>query len=267
MALGCQAEALGEAGLWWSPGVRGGGADCCPLLHRVSPGSLTFVSHPCWQTCHPMLSLHRRQTPEEWRIGLGAGPEERGLKKLILHGAYTHLEGGYDVALLLLAQPMTLGPSLQPLCLPYADHYLPDGEHGWILGLAQGADTSFPQTVPVTLLEPRACSRLHATLESDGIPILPGMVCTSVVGEPPHCEQSGSQRARASTQPLATSATCSCLGVIESHPVSPKPWQGLSGAPLVYKPSPPMRTGSAAWTGSSILQRSQSPRLEAAWPT
>lgn len=49
-------------------------------------------------------------------------------------------------------------------------------------------DTSFPQTVPVTLLEPRACSRLHATLESDGIPILPGMVCTSVVGEPPHCE-------------------------------------------------------------------------------
>lgn len=55
-------------------------------------------------------------------------------------------------------------------------------------------DTSFPQTVPVTLLEPRACSRLHATLESDGIPILPGMVCTSVVGEPPHCEVSPSPK-------------------------------------------------------------------------
>uniref|UniRef100_A0A452QXX9 Serine protease 53 n=1 Tax=Ursus americanus TaxID=9643 RepID=A0A452QXX9_URSAM len=130
-----------------------------------------------------------RQTPEEWSIGLGAGPEERGLKQLILHGAYTHPEGGYDVALLLLAQPVTLGPSLRPLCLPYSDHHLPDGERGWVLGLPrQGAGAGTPQTVPVTLLGPRACSRLHATLGSDSVPILPGMVCTSVVGEPPHCE-------------------------------------------------------------------------------
>ncbi|CAN0490016.1 unnamed protein product [Rangifer tarandus platyrhynchus] len=128
-----------------------------------------------------------RQTPEEWTVGLGVGPEESGLKQVILHGAYTHPEGGYDVALLLLAQPVTLGPSLRPLCLPYSDHHLPDGERGWVLGLArQGADTSYPQTVPVTLLGPRACSRLHAALGSTSI--LPGMVCTSVVGEPPGCE-------------------------------------------------------------------------------
>ncbi|KAB0394890.1 hypothetical protein E2I00_008125 [Balaenoptera physalus] len=130
-----------------------------------------------------------RQTPEEWTVGLGAGPEERGLKKVILHGMYTHPEGGYDVALLLLAQPVTLGSSLRPLCLPYADHRLPDGEHGWVLGLArQGAGTSSPQTVPVTLLGPRACSRLYAALGSDRTPILPQMVCTSAVGEPPGCE-------------------------------------------------------------------------------
>lgn len=80
-----------------------------------------------------------RQNPEEWSVGLGAGPEEWGLKQLILHGAYTHPEGGYDVALLLLAEPVTLGPSLRPLCVPYADHHLPAGERGWVLGLAQGA--------------------------------------------------------------------------------------------------------------------------------
>uniref|UniRef100_A0A8C6RXT3 Serine protease 53 n=1 Tax=Nannospalax galili TaxID=1026970 RepID=A0A8C6RXT3_NANGA len=129
-----------------------------------------------------------RQTLEEWSVGLGAGPEERGLKQLILHGAYTHPEGGYDVAFLLLAQPVTLGPSLRPLCLPYADHHLPDGEHGWVLGLAQGAGIRYPQTVPVTLLGPMACSRLHAAPGNNSIPILPGMVCTSVVGEQPHCE-------------------------------------------------------------------------------
>ncbi|XP_023372480.1 serine protease 53 [Otolemur garnettii] len=130
-----------------------------------------------------------RQTPEEWSVGLGTRPEEWGLKQLILHGAYTHPEGGYDVALLLLAQPVTLGPNLRPLCLPYADHHLLDGERGWILGLArQGAGISSPQTVPVTLLGPRACSWLHAASGGDGSSILPGMVCTSVVGERPQCE-------------------------------------------------------------------------------
>ncbi|XP_069342167.1 serine protease 53 isoform X1 [Eulemur rufifrons] len=130
-----------------------------------------------------------RQTPEEWSVGLGTRPEEWGLKQLILHGAYTHPEGGYDVALLLLAQPVTLGPDLRPLCLPYADHHLPDGERGWVLGLArQGAGIGSPQTVPVTLLGPRACSRLHTAPGGDGSPILPGMVCSSAVGELPQCE-------------------------------------------------------------------------------
>ncbi|XP_019484104.1 PREDICTED: serine protease 53 isoform X2 [Hipposideros armiger] len=130
-----------------------------------------------------------RQSPEEWSVGLGAGPVERGLRQLILHGAYTHPEGGYDVALLLLAQPVTLGPSLRPLCLPFTDHRLPDGGRGWVLGLAHhGAGTGSPQTVPVTLLGLRACNQLHTTLESDGITILPGMVCTSIVGELPRCE-------------------------------------------------------------------------------
>ncbi|XP_007948497.1 serine protease 53 [Orycteropus afer afer] len=130
-----------------------------------------------------------RQNPEEWSVGLGAGPEVHGLKQLTLHGAYTHPEGGHDVALLMLAQPVTLGPSLRPLCLPYANHRMPDGERGWVLGLArQGAGTSSLQKVPVTLLGPRACSRLHAAPGSDGIPILPGMVCSSVVGELPLCE-------------------------------------------------------------------------------
>ncbi|XP_032013102.1 serine protease 53 isoform X3 [Hylobates moloch] len=130
-----------------------------------------------------------RQAPEEWSVGLGTRPEEWGLKQLILHGAYTHPEGGYDVALLLLAQPVTLGASLRPLCLPYVDHHLPDGERGWVLGWARpGAGISSLQTVPVTLLGPRACSRLHAAPGGDGSPILPGMVCTSAVGELPSCE-------------------------------------------------------------------------------
>lgn len=50
------------------------------------------------------------------------------------------------------------------------------------------------QTVLVTLLGPRACGRLHAAPGGDGIPIVPGMVCTSVVGELPRCEVSPSSK-------------------------------------------------------------------------
>lgn len=141
MALGCQAAAPGEAGLWRSPGVGGSGADRRPLLHWVSPVSPTFVPPPPFPHTaqSSVLSLLRRQSPEEWSVRLAAGPEEHSLKQLILHGAYTHPEGGYDVALLLLARPVTLGPGLRPLCLPYADHRLPDGERGWVLGLAHQA--------------------------------------------------------------------------------------------------------------------------------
>lgn len=102
-------------------------------LSHMSLAPATVIH--CCQCC----LLSRRQTLEEWTVGLGTGPEEQRLKQLILHGAYTHPEGGYDVAFLLLAEPVTLGPRLRPLCLPYADHHLPDGEHGWVLGLAQGA--------------------------------------------------------------------------------------------------------------------------------
>lgn len=115
----------------------------CSLLPTASLGEPCPPHLPPPAPCPPVLSvlsLHRRQSPEEWSVRLAAEPEEHSLKQLILHGAYTHPEGGYDVALLLLAQPVTLGPSLRPLCLPYADHRLPDGERGWVLGLAhQGA--------------------------------------------------------------------------------------------------------------------------------
>ncbi|XP_044792229.2 serine protease 53 isoform X3 [Bubalus bubalis] len=184
------AEGLGACGSLRREGPQAGAPSPWPWDARLKhQGKLTcggaLVSEEVVLTAaHCFIG---RQTPEEWTVGLGVGPEESGLKQIILHGAYTHPEGGYDVALLLLAQPVTLGPSLRPLCLPYSDHRLPDGERGWVLGLAhQGADTDSPQTVPVTLLGPRACSRLHAALGSNSI--LPGMVCTSVVGEPPSCE-------------------------------------------------------------------------------
>lgn len=152
-----------------------------------------------------------RQTLEEWSVGLGAGPEEWSLKQLILHGAYTHPEGGYDVALLLLAQPVTLGPGLRPLCLPYADHHLPDGAHGWVLGLTPGAANSHPQTVPVRVLGRMACSQQHTAPGSMGTPILPGMVCTTVVDELPQCEVSSSSQPLDS-RPLAFSHLSTMLG-------------------------------------------------------
>lgn len=63
---------------------------------------------------------------------------------------------------------------------------------------------SYPQTVPVTVLGPTACSQQHPAPGSTGSPILPGMVCTTVVGELPQCEVSSNPQPLPS-RPLAIS--------------------------------------------------------------
>lgn len=79
MALGRQADAPGEAGLWRSPGVGGGGADGRPLLHRVSPVSLAFVPRalagsPATRGCQCCLCSGAR--PQE-NGASGWGPDWR----------------------------------------------------------------------------------------------------------------------------------------------------------------------------------------------
>uniref|UniRef100_F6ZJP1 Serine protease 53 n=1 Tax=Ornithorhynchus anatinus TaxID=9258 RepID=F6ZJP1_ORNAN len=132
-----------------------------------------------------------RQSLEQWRVRLGmaVGEEERGLQRLTLHGAYTHPAGGHDLALLVLSQPVVLGPTLRPLCLPYASHRLPEGGRGWALGrVPHGAGFDWPQAVPVTILGHLACNRLDAAPGGQGGPILPEMVCGSALEEMPRCE-------------------------------------------------------------------------------
>lgn len=70
----------------------------------------------------------------------------------------------------------------------------------WVIPCPTGP--SLLQTVPVTFLGHRACSQLRMALGSNSTPVLPGMVCSSVVGEPPHCEVSPHPYSHSQLKPM-----------------------------------------------------------------
>lgn len=87
MALGCQTEAPWEVGLWWSPGIGGGGADCCSLLYRVSLMSLSSVP------LAPAVSLSAQnsasqQAPNPRGMECRSGGWTRGMEPQTTHSAW-----------------------------------------------------------------------------------------------------------------------------------------------------------------------------------
>lgn len=90
MALGCQADSPREAGLWRSPDIRGGGADCCPLLHWVSPISLTFVPpQPLLAALPPKaVNTASAQAPDPRGMECRAGVWTRGVGPEATHPAW-----------------------------------------------------------------------------------------------------------------------------------------------------------------------------------
>ncbi|KAM5197863.1 serine protease 53 isoform 9-T9 [Hipposideros larvatus] len=70
MALGRQAEAPGEAGLWWGPGVRGGRADRCPLLHWTTACLMGDVAGSWgWPTMEQAPAPLRQCLLHSWASG------------------------------------------------------------------------------------------------------------------------------------------------------------------------------------------------------
>ncbi|XP_019484112.1 PREDICTED: serine protease 53 isoform X9 [Hipposideros armiger] len=70
MALGRQAEAPGEAGLWRGPGVRGGRADRCPLLHWTTACLMGDVAGSWgWPTMEQAPAPLRQCLLHSWASG------------------------------------------------------------------------------------------------------------------------------------------------------------------------------------------------------
>uniref|UniRef100_A0A8C8SHS8 Serine protease 53 n=1 Tax=Pelusios castaneus TaxID=367368 RepID=A0A8C8SHS8_9SAUR len=132
-----------------------------------------------------------RQEHTDWKVLLGeqqegAGQrwqEERGLQKLTLHAAYVNVTEGYDIALLMLAKPVTFGEHIWAVCLPYDTHRFQFGTTCWVKGRKngmRGTDLS-PLGSAGSRLGPR-CS------VGEAVSIIPGMLCAAQKDMSTSCE-------------------------------------------------------------------------------
>nr|XP_025046119.1 serine protease 53-like [Pelodiscus sinensis] len=171
-----------------------------------------------------------RQEHTDWKVLLGerregAEPrwqEERGLQKLILHGAFVNVTEGSDIALLQLAQPVVFGEHLWAVCLPYETHRFRLGGTCWARGREKArAPTPQPlQGVGVALLGPVACncSYSQSILAGEAGPILPEMLCAA---------QQMLRTVRVQTTPIIA---------LDMHPSIYGPYGTVHGADMGYWP-------------------------------
>lgn len=74
-----------------------------------------------------MLGVHSQDGPLD-------GAHVRAVAAILVPDNYSGVESGADVALLRLASPARLGPTVRPVCLPRASHRFAHGTACWATG-------------------------------------------------------------------------------------------------------------------------------------
>ncbi|XP_023345598.1 transmembrane protease serine 9 isoform X2 [Eurytemora carolleeae] len=110
------------------------------------------------------------------------GGEQFKVKNIFLHNLFNPVTNEYDIALLELTKPMEFSQSIEPVCLPSADHKIPlDGEFmaaGWgMINITTKKKDSFLQKVNLTIYPLQDCINLYKN-ENTIKKVTPQHLCT-----------------------------------------------------------------------------------------
>ncbi|XP_060261833.1 polyserase-2 isoform X8 [Ovis aries] len=175
-----------QPGTWpWQVSLHHGGGHICG-------GSLIA---PSWvlSAAHCFVTNGTLEPAAEWSVVLGVhsqdgpldGAQVRAVAAILVPDNYSSVERGTDVALLRLASPARLGPSVRPVCLPRASHRFAHGTACWATGwgdVQEEEPLPLPwvlQEVELRLLGEAACQCLYSRPGPFNLTfqLLPGMLC------------------------------------------------------------------------------------------
>nr|DBA19004.1 TPA: hypothetical protein GDO54_014889 [Pyxicephalus adspersus] len=129
--------------------------------------------------------------PEDWTAIVGGGsPAMRDIavQRISVHGSYISPGKGFNMALVLLAQPVALGQYSHAVCLPDSSHPMPYGSLCWhIIGNSSLSDDQIgtPHGDRLELLGPNKCNCIysHPNSSDRAESVMEGMICASRDGQ------------------------------------------------------------------------------------
>ncbi|XP_077306231.1 LOW QUALITY PROTEIN: serine protease 53-like [Lithobates pipiens] len=131
------------------------------------------------------------EMPEDWSVTVASGTpvmRDIAVQKISVHGSYISPDKGSNLALVMLAQPVPLGPYSQAVCLPDFSHPMPYGSSCWhIVGNNSNPEDQMgaPHGEKLELLGPNQCNCIYSRPNSNNRmeSVMEGMICASREGE------------------------------------------------------------------------------------
>uniref|UniRef100_A0A8D3EDP6 Transmembrane protease serine 7 n=1 Tax=Scophthalmus maximus TaxID=52904 RepID=A0A8D3EDP6_SCOMX len=131
------------------------------------------------------FSKERLSDPRHWSAHLGmltqgSAKHVAEIQRIVVHEYYNAYTFDYDIALLQLKKPWpsSLGPLVQPVCLPPTSHSVTDSHRCWVTGWGYRSEEdkvlpSVLQKAEVSILSQTDCKKSYG-------PVSPRMVCAGV---------------------------------------------------------------------------------------